>query len=51
MSGFEGPISVIIPAHNEAGVIDRSLDALLKDATETERARLEVLVVCNGCTD
>ena len=42
------PISVIIPAHNEAGVIARCLEELTERA---EPGELEVLVVCNGCTD
>lgn len=40
--------SVVIPAHDEAQVIGRTLSGL------TDRAgggRLEVVVVCNGCTD
>ncbi|MGH8932792.1 MAG: glycosyltransferase [Egibacteraceae bacterium] len=41
-------ISVVIPAHDEAAVIDRCLRTLLKDAAPGE---LEVVVVCNGCTD
>lgn len=41
-------ISVVVPAHNEAGVIERTLRTMLADADE----RLgEVIVVCNGCTD
>lgn len=41
-------ISVIIPAHNEASVIVPCLNALLpKSSSES----LEVIVVCNGCTD
>jgi Glycosyl transferase family 2 len=40
--------SVIIPAHNEEKVVGRCLDALLSEAPE---GSLEVLVVCNGCTD
>lgn len=40
--------SVIIPAHNEAAGIGRSLTALLADATPGE---FEILVICNGCTD
>lgn len=40
--------SVIIPAHNEAGTIDRCLTGLLAQAQPDE---FEVLVVCNGCTD
>src|SRR5687767_1459502 len=41
-------ISVIIPAHNESKVIGRCLSALTAGAGESE---LEVIVVCNGCTD
>lgn len=37
-----------MPAHNEAGVIGRSLRALLADA---EPGEIEIVVVCNGCTD
>lgn len=40
--------SVAIPAHNEAAVIGRCLDALLNGLHPGE---LEVFVVCNGCTD
>lgn len=40
--------SVAIPAHNEAKVIRRCLDALLTGLTPGE---LEVVVSCNGCTD
>jgi glycosyltransferase involved in cell wall biosynthesis len=42
------PISVIIPAHNEARVIGRCLQRLLRDARPDE---LEVIVACNGCSD
>ncbi len=40
--------SVIIPAHDEGGVIDRCLEALDEDA---RAGRLEVIVAANGCTD
>jgi glycosyltransferase involved in cell wall biosynthesis len=40
--------SVVIPAHNEAEVIGRCLDALF---TGVEPGELEVIVVCNGCVD
>lgn len=40
--------SVVIPAHNEAKVIGRLLDALLRDAGPGE---FDVYVVGNGCTD
>ena len=40
--------SVVVPAHNEAAVIGRCLDALLRDAGPGE---LEIVVACNGCTD
>lgn len=41
-------ISVIIPAHNEGSVIARTLTAMLAGANPGE---LDVVVVCNGCTD
>lgn len=41
-------ISVIIPAHNESAVIARTLKTLITGAAPGE---LEVIVVCNGCTD
>lgn len=40
--------SVVIPAHNEARVIERGLDALFSGFAAGE---LEVVVVCNGCSD
>lgn len=55
MAGVEGGpvsadalVSVVIPAHNEAGVIGRCLDVLF---TGADSAGLDVVVVCNGCTD
>lgn len=41
-------ISIIVPAHNEENVIVRCLEHLVRGAREHE---LEVIVVCNGCTD
>jgi len=41
-------ISVVIPAHNEERVLKRCLEALLEGAEPRE---LEVIVVCNGCSD
>ena len=43
-----GMISVIIPAHNEGKVIAAALKGLAAGAISGE---LEVIVVCNGCTD
>ena len=40
--------SVIIPAHDEAAVIARCLSSLF---SEIDPAQLEVVVVCNGCSD
>src|SRR5262249_5142571 len=40
--------SVLIPAHNEAAVIERCLKTLFEG---TEPGELEVAVVCNGCRD
>jgi glycosyltransferase involved in cell wall biosynthesis len=39
---------VIVPAHNEAAVIERCLDSLLRPPRPDH---LDVLVVCNGCRD
>ena len=41
-------ISVIIPAHNEGSVIARTLQAMTDGA---EPGELDVIVVCNGCSD
>ncbi len=41
-------ISIVIPAHNEANVIGRCLEAMTEGA---EPGELEILVVCNGCSD
>ena len=40
--------AVIIPAHNESAVITRTLAAL---APVLATGRVEVIVVCNGCSD
>jgi glycosyltransferase involved in cell wall biosynthesis len=42
------PVSVVIPAHNEQAVIGRCLRAL---RTGAPPGALDVVVVCNGCTD
>ena len=41
-------ISIVIPAHNEASVIARTLTAITRDAASGE---IDVIVACNGCTD
>ncbi|MGN7201876.1 WecB/TagA/CpsF family glycosyltransferase [Arthrobacter sp. SAFR-044] len=40
--------SVIIPAHNEASVLGRTLEALKAPIAS---GNVEVIVACNGCTD
>ncbi|MDQ4054425.1 MAG: glycosyltransferase [Actinomycetota bacterium] len=40
--------SVVIPAHNEASVIGRTLATL---TTGVAPGELDIVVVCNGCTD
>jgi glycosyltransferase involved in cell wall biosynthesis len=44
MNGF----SIIIPAHNEAGVLQSTLRALLESKLDRP---LQIIVVANGCTD
>jgi glycosyltransferase involved in cell wall biosynthesis len=41
-------ISVVVPAHNEDRVIGRLLEGIARGA---EASELEVIVVCNGCSD
>lgn len=41
-------LSVVIPAHDEAAVIERLLRSLVSDARSSE---LEIVVVANGCSD
>jgi len=41
-------VTAIIPAHNEASVIAASLRSLRDDAGGTD---VEIIVICNGCTD
>ncbi|SDS52807.1 polymer biosynthesis protein, WecB/TagA/CpsF family [Pseudarthrobacter equi] len=40
--------AVIIPAHNEASVLGRALEAL---TLPRESGNVEIIVACNGCTD
>ncbi len=47
-TGLSAAVSVVVPAHNEEAVLARCLQALLDGAGDGE---LEVVVVCNGCTD
>jgi len=42
------PMSVVVPAHDEELVIGRCLSTLLRGA---EPGELDVVVVCNGCSD
>lgn len=46
---WQAPLgSVVIPAHDEAAVIGRCLDALFTGFLQEE---LDVVIVCNGCAD
>jgi glycosyltransferase involved in cell wall biosynthesis len=47
-SADDNLVSIVIPAHNEASVIDRCLNRLVRGGG---RFPIEVIVVCNGCTD
>jgi glycosyltransferase involved in cell wall biosynthesis len=47
-SANEPAASIVIPAHNEAGVIGRLLESLPR---EIDGRPLEIVVGCNGCTD
>lgn len=40
--------SIIVPAHNEASVIGRTLESLGRLLVDD---RYQILVICNGCTD
>ncbi len=42
------PLTAVVPAHDEAAVIGPNLDRLTRGVASD---RLEVLVVCNGCSD
>ena len=45
---LDKPVSIIIPAHNENKVIKSTLSALLPGIKNNS---IEVIVVCNGCSD
>ena len=47
-SGGDARASIVIPAHNEAAVIARTLSSVLSDAQPGE---FEIVLVCNGCSD
>ena len=48
MSAGPSPVSVVVPAHNEAAGIGRVLSLLTSGADDRD---VEVVVACNGCTD
>jgi GT2 family glycosyltransferase len=48
ISGARGRGTVIVPAYNEAAVIERTLKPLSQAARD---GYIELIVVCNGCTD
>ena len=50
MTAQDSPtVSVIIPAHNEAGYLGRTLEALF--ASDIAGLDAQAIVVANGCTD
>jgi Glycosyl transferase family 2 len=48
MTSGPRPVSVVVPAHNEAAGIRRLLDLISSGPSDRE---VEVIVSCNGCTD
>ena len=48
MSAGASPVSVVVPAHNEAAGIRQVLELLTSGSDGRE---VEVVVACNGCTD
>lgn len=50
-TGLAPTLSVIIPAHNEAGYIGPCLSALFESAPLPDQATSEVIVMANGCSD
>ncbi|MBI4899195.1 MAG: glycosyltransferase [Actinobacteria bacterium] len=48
MTAGPSPVSVVVPAHNEAGGIRRVLDLLTTGIGDRD---VQVVVACNGCTD
>lgn len=52
MPGTPRDLTVVVPAHNEGAGIRRLLDALAApDPSDGGLGLVEVIVVCNGCTD
>ena len=43
-------ISVVIPAHNEEGYVDKCIESVKESANEAGIS-VEIIVVCNRCTD
>lgn len=43
-------VSVIVPAHNEEKYVKRCIDSI-KDSAKAFRGNVEIIVVCNRCTD
>jgi cellulose synthase/poly-beta-1,6-N-acetylglucosamine synthase-like glycosyltransferase/peptidoglycan/xylan/chitin deacetylase (PgdA/CDA1 family) len=46
-SAYRGPVTVVVAAHNEEAVVERTLEALLR----SEHPGIEIIVVDDGSTD
>jgi len=43
-------VSIVVPAHNEEKYVKRCIDSI-KDAANHFKGNVEIIVVCNRCTD
>lgn len=43
----EGLISIIVPTHNRAAMLERAIDSIFRQSYK----KIEVIIIANGCTD